>query len=64
MLSQAGGLTSDKIDSILSEDKAITKSELPISMRFRDYFPATYSPKQMEAVIVKLLKKWKAGAAG
>jgi ParB family chromosome partitioning protein len=62
-LSQAGGLTSDKIDSILSEDKATAKSELPVSMRFRDYFPPTYSQKQMEAVIVSLLKKWRAGAA-
>jgi ParB family chromosome partitioning protein len=62
-LSQEGGLTSDKIDSILSEDKATTKQEPTVPMHFRDYFPPTYSPKQMEAVIVKLLKKWKAGAA-
>jgi ParB family chromosome partitioning protein len=62
-LSQAGGLTPAMIDSILSEDKATAKSGLPVSMRFRDYFPPTYSQKQMEAVIVRLLKKWRAGAA-
>jgi ParB family chromosome partitioning protein len=63
-LSQEGGLTPAKIDSILSEDKTTMKQEPTVSMRFRDYFPPTYSQKQMEAVIVKLLKKWKAGAAG
>jgi ParB family chromosome partitioning protein len=62
-LSQEGGLTPAKIDSILSEDKATTKQEPTVPMRFRDYFPPTYSQKQMEAVIVSLLKKWKAGAA-
>ncbi len=62
-LSQEGGLTPDKIDSIMSEDKTSPKDKPTASMRFRKYFPPEYSPKQMETVIVGLLKQWKAGAA-
>jgi ParB family chromosome partitioning protein len=62
-LSQEGGLTPGKIESIISEDKAAPKKQPPASMRFRQYFPPEYSPKQMEAVIVSLLKQWKAGVA-
>ncbi len=62
-LSQGGNLTPQKIDGIIAEDKATPKSEPTASMRFRRFFPPEYSQKQIESVIVKLLKQWKAGAA-
>ena len=58
-LKQDGKLTPDEIDSIISEEKKPPKSVNPGSMRFRKFFPADYSPKQMEAVIVELLTEWK-----
>ncbi|MCL2516921.1 MAG: ParB/RepB/Spo0J family partition protein [Oscillospiraceae bacterium] len=57
-----GTLTIETIDAILSEGKKPTKGEPASSMRFRKYFPPEYSQKQMDAVIVDLLKNWKAGA--
>jgi ParB family chromosome partitioning protein len=62
-LSKDSDLTLDKIDGILGEDKATPKTEPTASLRFRKYFPPEYSQKQMEAVIVGLLKQWKAEAA-
>ena len=62
-LSQEHGLNPAQIDSIMSEDKAAPKGKPTGSMRFRQYFPPDYSPKQMEAVIVSLLRQWKAGEA-
>ncbi len=61
-LSQEGGLTPERIDGIIAEEKAPPKDKPTGSMRFRKYFPPEYSQKQMEAVIVSLLKQWKAGA--
>jgi ParB family chromosome partitioning protein len=62
-MKQAGTLTTEKIDRMLSEDKKPPKNEPTGSMRFRKYFPPDYSQKQMEAIIIELLTKWKAGAA-
>jgi ParB family chromosome partitioning protein len=62
-LKQAGTLTAEKIDRMLAENKKPPKSEPTGSMRFRKYFPPDYSQKQMEAIIIELLTKWKAGAA-
>ena len=60
----AGDLTAGAIDAILSEVKKPPRSEPAGAMRFREYFPPGYSQKQMDAVIVKLLTKWKERAAG
>lgn len=67
-LKQAGTLTADAIDTILSEDKRGTdprrgKAEQPGAARYSRFFPSDYSPKQIDTVIVKLLTEWKAGAA-
>ena len=62
-LKQAGKLTLDMIDRMLSEEKKPPKSEPTGPMRFRKYFPPDYSPKQMENVIVDLLTEWRARAA-
>jgi len=57
-LNKAGKLTLEMIDKILSEEKKPPKNEPTGSMRFRKYFPPDYSQKQMETVIVRLLKDW------
>jgi len=59
-LEEGENLTTDRIDTILSEVKKPAKGEATGSMRFREYFPPEYSQKQMDAVITALLKGWKA----
>jgi ParB family chromosome partitioning protein len=61
--SQDRRLTLPMIESVLSEPKKAPKANLPRYTRFSDYFPPGTSSKQMEAVIVGLLKHWKAGAS-
>lgn len=57
--SQDGRLTEDVILAIMSEEK---KSELDrvtlTSDTLRKYFPKSYTPKQMEETIIKLLDAW------
>ena len=62
-LKQDGKLTLEAIDLMLSEEKKPPKGEPTGSARYRRYFPASYSPKQIDEVIVGLLKDWKARAA-
>lgn len=62
-MKQAGELTTEAIDTILAEDKKPPKGEQTGTTRYRRFFPPEYSPKQIDAVIVKLLADWKAGAA-
>jgi len=59
-LKQKGTLTFDMIDKILSEIKRSPSDESASSTRYHKYFPPGFSQKQMEQVIVKLLKNWKA----
>jgi ParB family chromosome partitioning protein len=59
-MKQSGELTAPAIDSILAEAKKPAKGEPTGSVRFRKYFPPEYSPKQIEAVIVRLLRDWRA----
>jgi len=61
-LKQDGKLTLEAIDCMLSEEKKPPKGEPTGSARYRRYFPASYSPKQIDEVIVGLLKDWKAKA--
>ena len=64
-LSQDEELTTELIYEILSETKKPPKGEPTGSARFRKYFPPEYSKKQMDDVIVTLLKSWrKEQAAG
>jgi len=62
-LKQAGKLTLDEIDVIMSESKKPPKGEPTGSMRFRKYFPPDFSQKQMDKVIIELLTDWKARSA-
>jgi len=62
-MKQAGTLTENAIHEILSETKKSPVSETKITVRYRKYFPPEYSPKQIEAVIIKLLADWKARVA-
>ena len=61
-LNKEGKLTSELIDTILSETKKPPKNEPASTMRFRKYFPPDYSQKQIDNVIIELLKDWKARA--
>ena len=60
-LKQDGKLTLDMIDSILSEEKKPQTDESSDTTKYRKYFPPDFSQKQMDQVIVKLLKNWKMG---
>ena len=57
-MKQSGELTLEMIDNIVSETKNPPKDEPKGAMRFRKYFPSEYSHKQMETVIIELLKKY------
>ena len=59
-LNQSGTLTLETIDKILSEAKKPPKGEPTGNARYRRFFPTSYSPKQIDAVIVELLTDWKA----
>ncbi|MDL2287927.1 ParB/RepB/Spo0J family partition protein [Oscillospiraceae bacterium OttesenSCG-928-F05] len=62
-LKQDGELTNAVIDKILAETKKPPKATATDTAPFRKYFPPDYSEKQMNAVIIELLAKWKAGVA-
>ena len=57
--SQEGRLTEEAMSAIMSEEK---KSEMDkVTLRsdtLRRYFPKSYTPKQMEQTIIKLLNVW------
>jgi ParB family chromosome partitioning protein len=59
-MKQAGTLTVEAIDKMLSEEKKPPKNEPKGTMRFRKYFPPEYSRKQIEAKIIELLTAWRA----
>ena len=57
--SQAGELNEDAVLSIMSEEKKPEKYDLTISGdKLRKYFPRSYTPRQMEDTILKLLEGW------
>ena len=54
--SQAGELNEDAVLSIMSEEKKPEKCDLTISGdKLRKYFPRSYTPRQLEDTILKLL---------
>jgi ParB family chromosome partitioning protein len=57
-LKKDGKLTSEIIDSILAESKESPVGEETTRLKYRRYFPPDYSPKQVEAVIIDLLRTW------
>jgi ParB family chromosome partitioning protein len=56
-MKQYGMLSVEMIESVLAEVKE--QSEAKDNTRFSSFFPQSYSPKQMEAVIIRLLTEWK-----
>jgi len=62
-MNQDGALTSEAIDSVLAEEKKPNEGKPKGSLRFRKFFPPDYSPNQIEAVIIELLRDWKARTA-
>ena len=59
-MKQDGKLTIDIIDHVLSEEKKPEKTEQTHNIKYHKYFPSDYSQKQIDTVIIKLLKNWKA----
>jgi len=58
-MKQAGTLTDAIIDEVLSETKESPVSEAKITLHYRKFFPPEYLPKQVEEVIISLLKDWR-----
>ena len=57
--SQSGKLNEDTMLSIMSEQKKPMRNDITLSgEKLRKYFPRSYTPMQMEAVIFKLLDAW------
>ena len=58
-LSQTGGLNEDTMLSIMTEEKKPPKEDLTIpGETLRKYFPRSFTPRQMEDTISKLLASW------
>lgn len=58
-LSQEGKLDIDTIFHILSEQKGNQVDRIKLREdKLREFFPANYTPRQMEQVILKLLVQW------
>lgn len=57
--SQEGRLTEEAMSAIMSEEKKSDMDKVTLrSDTLRKYFPKSYTPKQMEQTIVKLLDVW------
>lgn len=57
--SQQGRLSEDVMRAILSEEKKTEMDRITLSNEIlRRYFPRSYTPKQMEETILKLLEGW------
>ena len=57
-ISAEGKLEDNIIDLIMREEKPLERKVTLRGDRLQKYFPASYTPKQMEEVIVKLLDGW------
>ena len=57
-LSGEGKLENDIIDLIMREEKPLERKVTIRNDRLQKYFPSSYTPKQMEDVIIKLLEGW------
>ena len=58
-LSQSGELNEDTMLTIMSEEKKPPKEDITLSgEKLRKYFPRSYTPRQMEDTIFKLLGGW------
>ena len=57
-ISAEGKLENNIIDLIMREEKPMERKVTLRNDRLQKYFPPSYTPKQMEEVIVKLLEGW------
>lgn len=57
-ISAEGKLENNIIDHIMREEKPLERKVTLRNDRLQKYFPANYTPKQMEEVIIKLLDGW------
>ena len=57
-LSGEGKLDINIIDLIMREEKPLERKVTIRNDRLQKYFPSSYTPKQMEDVIIKLLEGW------
>ena len=57
-ISVEGKLENNIIDHIMREEKPLERKVTLRNDRLQKYFPANYTPKQMEEVIIKLLDGW------
>ena len=57
-LSEEGKLDSCAMEVILREDKPVTRKVTLKNDRLQKYFPPSYTPKQIEDLIIKLLDQW------
>ena len=58
-LSQEGKLNEDTMLEIMSEEKKPEVDKIILTMdTLRKYFPRSYTPKQMQDTIIKLLERW------
>ena len=57
-ISAEGKLENNVIDLIMREEKPLERKVTIRNDRLQKYFPASYTPKQMEEVIIKLLEGW------
>lgn len=57
-LSGEGKLENNIIDLIMREEKPLERKVTIRNDRLQKYFPTSYTPKQMEDVIMKLLEGW------
>ncbi|MBU5625428.1 ParB/RepB/Spo0J family partition protein [Oscillibacter sp. MSJ-2] len=57
-LSAEGELENNIIDLIMREEKPLERKVTIRNDRLQKYFPPSYTPKQMEDVIIKLLEGW------
>ena len=57
--SRQGRLTADVIFAVMSEEKANQKEQIRFPKEeIQKYFPKSYTPKQMQDTIIRLLEKW------
>ena len=57
-LSGEGKLENNIVDLIMREEKPLERKVTIRNDRLQKYFPSSYTPKQMEEVIIKLLEGW------
>ena len=57
--SQEGQLDRNVMDAILTEERTVPVQVTLKNDRLKQYFPQTYTPKQIEEVIFSLLETWK-----